>query len=65
MKRISYLLVVLVVALASCKNNDKFVINGEFKNATAQSKVYLYGLNKDSAVALDSTVFSDKGAFKF
>src|SRR5690606_23305681 len=35
------------------------------KNATPQSKVYLYGIKKTDTKALDSTVFSDKGEFKF
>lgn len=65
MKKFSYLLIVFVAALVSCKNSDKFVISGAFKNATPQSKVYLFGLKKDNALALDSTVFSDKGEFKF
>ncbi|WP_316789116.1 TlpA disulfide reductase family protein [Pedobacter frigoris] len=65
MNRINFLLILLCVAFASCKDNSKFVINGEFKNAAPKSKVYLFGLKKDNAVALDSTVFSDKGEFKF
>ncbi|MEJ2882191.1 TlpA disulfide reductase family protein [Pedobacter sp. GR22-6] len=64
MKRISYLLI-LCLAFAACKENDKFEIKGQFKNATPQSKVYLFGLQKDNAVALDSTVFSEKGEFRF
>ncbi len=64
MNKISYLWV-LCIAFVACKDSSKFEINGEFKNATPKSKVYLHGLQKDNAVALDSTVFSDKGEFKF
>ncbi|RZM22011.1 MAG: AhpC/TSA family protein [Pedobacter sp.] len=64
MKRLIYILVVCI-AFAACKDKDKFVISGEFKNTTPKSKVYLYGINKNNTSALDSTVFSDKGEFKF
>ncbi|WP_214227525.1 TlpA disulfide reductase family protein [Pedobacter sp. B4-66] len=64
MKRIGYILV-LCVAFAACKDKSKFVINGEFKNAAPKSKVYLFGLQKDNALPLDSTVLSEKGEFKF
>ena len=53
------------IAFTACKDKDQFVISGEFKNATPQSKVYLYGINKADVKPLDSTVFSDKGEFKF
>lgn len=64
MNRLAYILVICM-AFAACKDKDKFVISGEFKNATPQSKVYLYGINRSNTKALDSTVFSDKGEFKF
>ena len=64
MKRI-YSILIICLAFGACKERDKFQIEGEFKNAKPQSKVYLYGLQKDNAVALDSTVFSEKGEFKF
>ena len=64
MKRLAYILTVCV-AFAACKDKKEFVISGEFKNATPQSKVYLYGIKRTDTKALDSTVFSDKGEFKF
>ena len=64
MKRIGYLLV-LCIAFAACKDKGSFVIEGTFKNAAAGTKVYLFGLQKDQAKPLDSTVFSEKGEFKF
>ncbi|SHG35776.1 TlpA disulfide reductase family protein [Pedobacter caeni] len=64
MKRVAYLLLVCV-AFAACKDKSKFMISGEFKNATPKSKVYLFGLQKDNVLPLDSTVFSEKGEFKF
>lgn len=64
MKRISYVLLVCVV-FAACKEKNNFVIEGQFKNAAAGSKVYLFGIQKDHALPLDSTVFSEKGDFKF
>lgn len=63
-KRIGYL-VIMCAAFAACKEGNKFVVNGEFKNAKPQSKVYLFGLQKENALPLDSTVLSEKGAFKF
>lgn len=63
-KRISYILL-LCVAFAACKDKSNFVIEGQFKNATPGSKVYLFSIQKENAVALDSTVFSEKGEFKF
>ncbi|MES2829307.1 MAG: TlpA disulfide reductase family protein [Bacteroidota bacterium] len=64
MKRLLILLVVCV-AFAACKDNSKFIIEGQFSNTTPQGKVYLIGLNKDNTTPLDSTVFSEKGEFKF
>ncbi len=64
MKRIGYV-VVLCIAFAACKDKSNFTVEGTFKNAAAGSKVYLFGLQKDQAKPLDSTVFSDKGEFKF
>ncbi|MCX2453567.1 AhpC/TSA family protein [Pedobacter sp. PLR] len=64
MKKLGYLLLICF-AFTACKDKSKFTISGEFKNATPQSKVYLYGLQKDNVLPLDSTVFSEKGEFKF
>lgn len=63
-KKIGYLLL-LCIPFAACKDKSGFVIEGQFKNAAAGSKVYLFGLQKDQAKPLDSTVFSEKGEFKF
>ncbi|SMC85604.1 TlpA disulfide reductase family protein [Pedobacter africanus] len=63
-KKIGYVLVLCIV-FAACKDKSGFVIEGQFKNAAAGSKVYLFGLQKDQAKPLDSTVFSEKGEFKF
>ncbi|WP_276090210.1 TlpA disulfide reductase family protein [Pedobacter sp. JY14-1] len=65
MRKIAYLLVIIVFAFTSCKDKSKFVISGAFKNATPKSKVYLYGLDANRVEPLDSTVFSEKGEFKF
>lgn len=64
MKRISYILLLCVV-FAACKDKSNFVIEGQFKNAAPGSKVYLFSIQKENAVPLDSTVFSEKGEFKF
>ncbi|MGY4386124.1 peroxiredoxin [Pedobacter sp. UYP24] len=64
LKQIACLLI-LCITFAACKDSTKFVIEGQFTNTKPQSKVYLFGLQKDSAQAIDSTVFSEKGAFKF
>ncbi len=64
LKKIGYILLLCVV-ITACKDQGTFVIEGQFKNATAGSKVYLFGLQKDREKALDSTVFSENGEFKF
>jgi len=64
MKKLGYVLVA-GLALSACKDSSKFVINGKFANAAPQGKVYLFALDKANPVALDSTVLSDKGEFKF
>jgi peroxiredoxin len=64
MNKIGYILLASI-AFVSCKDKSKFEITGEFKNAAAQSKVYLYALDRANSLALDSTVLSEKGAFKF
>lgn len=64
MKKLSYLLV-FCLAIAACKNDSKFTIDGKILNAAPKSKVYLFSLVKNNAVAIDSTVMSDKGEFKF
>jgi peroxiredoxin len=55
----------LSMIITSCKDKDKFIIEGTFTNAVPQSKVYLYSMKDANATALDSTVFSEKGEFKF
>lgn len=61
------LLLVLAISLAfvACTDKDKFEIGGKFEHATPKSVVYLFGISRSSEVALDSTVLSDKGEFKF
>jgi peroxiredoxin len=63
-KNIGYV-VLASIAFISCKDKSKFEIEGTFKNATPQNKVYLFALDKENSLALDSTVLSEKGAFKF
>jgi peroxiredoxin len=63
-KKTGYILLLCVVFIA-CKDKGTFVVEGQFKNAAAGSKVYLFDLQKDRAKPLDSTVFSEKGDFKF
>jgi len=58
-------IVAVCLSFTACKDKDKFVIEGTFTNAVPQSKVYLFGLKDANATALDSTVFSEKGEFKF
>jgi len=64
MKRLSYLLLICL-AFAACKDKSKFTIDGKIQNAATKSKVYLFSLVKNNAVAIDSTVLSEKGEFKF
>ncbi|HKG08769.1 MAG TPA: TlpA disulfide reductase family protein [Pedobacter sp.] len=65
MKRLGYLLLIISIVFTACKDKTKFVISGEFKNAEPKSKVYLYSVKRDQTSPLDSTVFSEKGEFKF
>lgn len=65
MKRLGYLIIAMSVALTACKDKSKFEISGVFKNAEPKSKVYLFGVQKNNQLPLDSTVFSEKGEFKF
>lgn len=53
------------LAFFACKSENAFEIKGRFEHATAQSKVYLYALNKAEPTAIDSTVLSEKGEFRF
>jgi peroxiredoxin len=64
MKRFSYLLL-LSLAFVACKDKSKFNITGKIENAAPKGKVYLFSMVKNNAVAIDSTVLSDKGEFKF
>lgn len=63
-KKTGYILL-LCAAFIACKDKGTFIVEGQFKNAAAGSKVYLFGLQKDQELPLDSTVFSEKGDFKF
>lgn len=64
MKKILVLLIMLIV-WSSCRDKSKFEITGKFENARPQSKVYLYTINRNNETAVDSTVLSEKGEFKF
>ena len=59
------LLLVICTTFYGCKDRNKFEISGKFENAAPQSKVYLFGIDRTNEVALDSTVLSDKGEYKF
>jgi peroxiredoxin len=64
MKKLIYI-VIASIALVSCKGKDQFEIDGTFKNATPENKVYLFALDKANPIPIDSTVMSEKGEFKF
>ncbi|WP_142527060.1 TlpA disulfide reductase family protein [Pedobacter westerhofensis] len=64
MKKIFFFLA-LCIAFVACKDKSKFEIGGKFQNAQPKSKVYLYSIVKNNETAIDSTVLSDKGEFKF
>ena len=63
-KKITFFLALCIV-FAACKDKSKFEIGGTFTNAKPKSQVYLYSIDKNSETAIDSTVLSDKGSFKF
>jgi peroxiredoxin len=65
MKKLGYLIFAMSVIFTACKDKSKFEISGEFKNAAPKSKVYLYGVQMNNQLPLDSTVLSEKGEFKF
>ncbi len=60
-----FVLICCGIIFVSCNNGDKFVIEGKFENTSPENKVYLYELDKANPVAVDSTVMSEKGEFKF
>jgi peroxiredoxin len=64
MKKLSCLLFI-GLAFAACKDKSEFMVTGKISNAAPQSKVYLFSLDKNNAVAVDSTILSEKGEFKF
>ncbi len=55
---------VVTLAFAACKPKDYFIINGTFKNAKPDKKVYLFGMQNNKMVVVDSTNLSEKGEFK-
>ncbi|MEJ5996408.1 TlpA disulfide reductase family protein [Pedobacter sp. Du54] len=65
MKYLSYMLCLVVLFTASCKDKTKFTINGKVENFDSENKVYLYGMASSTMTVIDSTVLSDKGEFKF
>lgn len=64
MKQVIFLLV-LSIAFYACTDKSKFEISGKFENAKPKAKVYLFGIDRTNETAIDSTVLSDKGEFKF
>lgn len=63
-KSLSFILFVSLLGMA-CKDESKFEISGKFTNAQPKTKVYLFGVDKNSETPVDSTVLSDKGEFRF
>lgn len=60
-----FALLIICLTFSACKDKSKFEINGKFVNATPKTKVYLYNIQRADETAIDSTVLSDKGDFKF
>ncbi len=65
MKNLNYLYMVLVAFAMGCKDGNKLTVEGTFENAGTENKVYLHMASGNSIQVIDSTVLSDKGAFKF
>jgi len=65
MKKLSYIVCLVVLLATSCKDKTKFTINGKVENFGTENKVYLYGMNSTTMAVIDSTVLSAKGEFKF
>jgi hypothetical protein len=65
MKYLSYMLCVIVLFTAGCKDKTKFTLNGKVENFGTENKVYLYGMDSNTMSVIDSTVLSAKGEFKF
>ncbi|RYG19545.1 MAG: AhpC/TSA family protein, partial [Chitinophagaceae bacterium] len=61
----SYMLLLVVLVTASCKDKTKFTLNGKVENFGADNKVYLYGMDNSTMSVIDSTTLSAKGEFKF
>ncbi len=65
MKYLSYIVCLVVLFTASCKDKTKFTLSGKVENFGAENKVFLYGMSSSTMSIIDSTVLSDKGEFKF
>jgi len=64
LKQIS-LIILIAIGFTACKPKDSFVIDGAFKNPGTEKKVFLFGMQGSTMVAIDSTNLSEKGEFKF
>ena len=61
MKRILFITIAGLTILASCKNNDEFIINGKIENTGGLKKVMLY--ETDSLI--DSAFLNENNEFRF
>ncbi|MBC6110388.1 TlpA family protein disulfide reductase [Pedobacter fastidiosus] len=59
------LIMLIAVAFVACKPKDSFVIDGTFQNPGTEKKVFLFGMQGSTMIAIDSTNLSEKGEFKF
>ena len=61
MRRIVIIALGCLVALASCKNNKEFVLNGKVENAGSIKKVQLFEMDQ----LVDSAFLNEDNEFKF
>ncbi len=64
MKRLFYLIPVLIIILQSCKDKTNFTISGKITNAEGKM-IYLEELKVNSSVLLDSAKVDNDGKFEF
>lgn len=65
MKQLNYIIVLVILMMTGCTDQTVFTITGTVQNFQASDKVYLYAMQGNTMVAVDSTVLSSKGEFKF
>jgi peroxiredoxin len=65
MKRILFLLVIILISFSACKNKGNFVVNGIIKGDVSAKYIYLNRVEVNTPVLIDSAKISNGGKFSF